>query len=150
MSSLARLAAALVLAGARAEHPPSGLKIALVAFERIVWTAGVARGDSFDIAFTHSAEKCRWTHHYVIDGPGEIRQVSSTFPCVGAGMRATASDGSPIVRTSEGYVLAAPLLLTQLPMLNSRAAGLVLSLHGREWRIGEWFPDYGAFDVVVR
>ncbi len=150
MSSMARLAAATLIAGAQAAHPGSGLSIALVAFEQVVWATGVARGDAFDIAFTHSAEKCRWTHHYVIDGPGEIRQVSSTFPCIGAGMRASASDGSPIGRTRDGYLLAAPLTLTRLPMLNSRSADVVLRLHGREWHIGEWFPDFGAFDVVVR
>ncbi|MPY90837.1 MAG: DUF1850 domain-containing protein [Luteitalea sp.] len=116
----------------------------------VVWTAPARAGEPFDLAFTHSSERCRWRHHYIIASDRSIRQTGSTFPCFGPGMPTASTDGSPISRTPDGYEVAAPLVLREIRMMNWRPAEVTLLWRGRTWPIGHWLPDYGRFAVRAR
>ena len=109
----------------------SGLRLEVVEEDgRIAWSAPVAAGEAFDVAFTHSVERCRWTHHYVASPQRALWQKGSTFPC--------------------GYEVSPPLALGELRMMNWRPAAITLRHRGEEWPIGRWIGDYEPFIVRIR
>jgi hypothetical protein len=131
--------------GPRARHV-----LALVSGGRVAWSSPVRTGEAFTLSFEHSAEKCRWTQHYRVVSGGRIEQVSSTFPCIGAGMPWSSSDGSPAVRTPDGYTLAAFRLFDDIHMRNSLRAGIVLSV-GDQWvDVSRLFDDFQPFTLELR
>ena len=124
--------------------PTAGHVLALVSGARIAWSSHVRTGEPFSLSFEHSAEKCRWTQHYVVASGGRIEQVSSTFPCIGAGMPWSSSDGSPAVRTMDGYTLAALRLFHDIHMRNSLRAWIVLSVGDQRVDVSRLFDDFPA------
>lgn len=137
----------LILAARAATSPPH---LELVARGHVIWSRPVQAGDRVDVAFTHSSEGCRWTHHYAVAEHGGLRQIGSTFPCVGPGMPTTSTDATPVRRTSEGYDMAAPRRFDRITMMNWRNAGMTVQVGSRTWPIGQWLPDYEAFVMRVR
>jgi len=117
---------------------------------RIVWSRAVRAGEPFGLAFTHSAERCRWAHHYVVDPERGVWQSGSTAPCIGAGMRVAPAGGRPVRRAGAGFETDAPLAVGVLRMINWRPADITLLHRGREWPIGQWMADWSTFVVRVR
>lgn len=128
---------------------PARLEVA-TADGRIVWSRAVRAGEPFDLAFTHSAERCRWVQHYEVDPERGLWQSGSTAPCVGAGMRVVPAGGRPIRRVGAGFETDAPLAIGVLRMINWRPADITLAHGGREWPIGQWMADWSPFVVRVR
>lgn len=117
---------------------------------RIVWAHAVRAGETFDLAFIHSAERCRWVQHYVVDAERGVRQSGSTAPCFGAGMRAGPADGGPVRRRAAGFETGAPLAIGVLRMMNWRPADITLVHRGRPWPIGRCMADWSSFAVRIR
>jgi hypothetical protein len=145
------VAAALAAVAAVRLRP---LRLELVARGEILWSASVARGEEFDVAFTHSAELCRWTHHYRA-GERQIEQVSSTFECFGAGMPAgprAAPDGGiqPVLRGPGGYTVPAPGVLPAIRMMNWDASDIVISLRGGSVLLAPLLSDFEQFRLRVQ
>lgn len=111
------------------EHP-SRLEVA-TADGRIVWRGAVRAGEPFDLAFTHSAERCRWVQHYVVDPERGVWQSGSTAPCLGAGMRTAPTSGRPVRRVRAGFETGAPLAIGVLRMINWRPADITLAHRGQ-------------------
>jgi hypothetical protein len=112
----------------------------------VIWRGEVEEGEAFDVSFIHSAEHCRWTHHYHVRGRS-IEQVASTFACFGAGM----PSWTPATRIStDGYTVPAPLRLSGIAMMNSTAAEIALRHRGRAVPIGARLADWERFRVRVR
>jgi hypothetical protein len=145
---LAGLIVAMLLGPDVMDRPPR-LEVA-TGDGRIVWARTVRAGERFDVAFTHSAERCRWVQHYVIDLERGIRQSGSTAPCLGAGMRAAPADGQRVRRLAAGFETSAPLAIGVLRMINWRAADITLAHRDRLWRIGAGMADWSPFVVRVR
>jgi hypothetical protein len=139
---------ALVLAlllGLRGPGPTGGPPMLQVeAAAGLVWRGEIREGEAFDLAFTHSAEGCRWTHHYRVHGRA-IEQMASTFACFGAGM----PTWTPAVRTPAGYTVPAPLRLSEIAMMNASAAAIALDHRRRTVPIGAWLADWERFRVSV-
>lgn len=140
---------AAVLFGPDVMDRPPRLEVA-TGDGRIVWAGTVRPGERVDVAFTHSAERCRWVQHYVIDLERGIRQSGSTSPCFGAGMRAAPAGGQPVRRLVAGFETSAPLAIGVVRMLNWRAADITLAHRGRLWSIGQRMADWSPFVVRVR
>jgi hypothetical protein len=145
---LACLIVAMLL-GPDVMHRPPRLEVA-TGDGRIVWARTVHPGERFDVAFTHSAERCRWVQHYVIDLERGLWQSGSTAPCFGAGMRAAPADGQRVRRVAAGFETGAPLAVGVLRMVNWRAANITLAHRDRLWPIGERMADWSLFVVRVR
>jgi hypothetical protein len=88
-------------------------------------------------------------HHYRAE-PGAIAQRGSTFTAFGAGVPSVSADGSPLLRTEDGYLALAPMRLPVLRMLNWRAAELTLSYRGQDLPLGRLIEDFAAFEIRVR
>jgi hypothetical protein len=112
---------------------------------RVVWSAPTVPGERFDVAFTHSSERCRWVQHYIVGADRALRQTGSAFPCFGPGMPPTTSG-----RSADGYEAAAAWRLEAIRMMNWRPSRITLRQGGREWPIGEAMEDYARFEVRVR
>lgn len=135
----------------RSSNAASGLRLEVVTADRhVIWSAPIQPGESFDLAFTHSAERCRWVHHYVASAPNSIEQRGSAFPCFGAGMPSSATDRSPVRRTPEGFETAAPLTLRQIGMMNWRAADITLRVGADTVALGRRLADYERFTLRIR
>jgi hypothetical protein len=117
---------------------------------RTVWAVPIEPGDTFDLAFTHSSERCRWVHHYVVSPRASITQRASTFPCFGPGMPTASTDGSAVRRTSKGFETAAPLVLGHVEMMNWRAADITLRVGGDVFHVGDRLSDYERFTLRLR
>jgi hypothetical protein len=141
------LALAIVLGESGASR---GLWLEVSAGDRVLWRGAVERGEDFDVAFIHSAERCLWTQHYQAAAAGDIEQLASTFSCFGAGMPATSTDGSPVRRSADGYRVAAPAHLGDLAMMAWRAGDIALLYRQRRVPIGSWFHDFDRMVVRVR
>lgn len=139
----AGLAAVLVCA---ADAPAGHFTLEVATADRVVWSAAVAEGDGFDIAFTHSAERCRWTQHYEV-AASRIRQIGSTFGCFGAGMPALTP---PSRTTRDGYTVPAPARLSEIPMMNWAPAEITLTTRAGTVHLGPRMQDFEAFRVRVR
>src|SRR5262249_35029175 len=109
----------------------AALQLEIVADDKVVWSAAIENGETFDISYEHSQEHITWTHHYVALPEG-ISQVSSTFSAYGAGMplAGTAS------RTATGFTAPEFRRLGDLRMMNWRASQIRLRYRGREFTIG--------------
>jgi hypothetical protein len=116
---------------------------------RLLWGAPIAFDEPFDVAFTHSVERTRWTQHYRA-GHGDIQQDGSTFTQFGAGVPTASADGSALLVTADGYYARAPLTLSAIPMLNSRAAGITLRYRDRLVPISNRLPDFDPLEIRVR
>jgi len=141
------VAASLVVGAGGTAGPPRTLEVATA--RGVVWRAAIADGERFDVAFRHSSEHCVWTQHYRATAAG-IWQDGSTFPCFGAGMPATSTDGSTVVRTAGGYFVRAPRLIGELPMIGWRRGEITIALGGRTVPLGPLVGDFEPFTVSVR
>jgi len=117
---------------------------------RVTWRAPIASGEAFDLQFVHSHERCLWIQHYRAGRDGAIYQTGSTFPCFGAGMPAGSTDGSPVVRTADGYLVAAPARIGELQMMNSKDAGITVVWRNQRVLISRLFDDFERFTMRVR
>lgn len=149
-----RTALGLLLLGVavcRGDHPRAGRTLALeVVRDGVpVWRADLRPGEPFDLSFVHSAERCRWTHHYRAT-PSGVWQEGSTAPCLGAGMWGASSEREPAARTEQGYLVRAPRLVGEISMLGSRRADLALTLGARCVRLSPMLRDFEPFSVRIR
>jgi hypothetical protein len=140
---------AILACGGFAEPLPARLEV-VDARGAVVWRMPTRAGAHFDLAFTHSAEHCRWTHHYSVSLAEGIVQHGSTFPCIGAGMPTASSDGTPVRLTPQGFEVSMPMVLGELHMINSRPAEIKVRVDGRDFPIGDWLPDMAPFVVRAR
>jgi hypothetical protein len=138
-------AIALGLAAATMLLPARELALEVAAGDRIVWRTAVEKGEAFDVSFTHSSERCRWTQHYRARARG-IDQTASTFACFGPGMPAAGA----ATRSAAGYTVAASRRLGEIPMLNWQAAQIAITHRGRTRPIGGELADFEPFRVRVR
>jgi len=149
--TLAVLTVCALLTASRGDSAPGGAcLLELVSGGRVAWSARVWRGEAFAVSFEHSAERCRWTQHYRVGVDRLIEQVSSTFPCIGAGMPWSSTDGSPAIHTRDGYTLAAIRPLQDIHMRNSRRARLRLAVDGRQVDVSRLFDDFQPFTLRLR
>jgi hypothetical protein len=125
-------------------------RLELVSEQAIVWSGELRSGGLFEVSFEHSAEKCRWTQHYRAAGPGRIQQLSSTFPCIGAGMPWSSTDGSPAIRTREGYTLVAARTLADIHMINSCQGQILLSVGNQHVDVSSRMDDFQRFTLRIR
>jgi hypothetical protein len=146
-----------VLAGLLAPMLAAGASVGTVrhlelvsAAGRVTWMGPIAAGEAFDLRFVHSHERCLWTQHYRTGDDGAIEQTGSTFPCFGAGMPAGSTDGSPVVRTRDGYLVAAPARIGELQMINSKDAEITLLWRNQQVPISHLFDDFQRFSMRVR
>lgn len=112
---------------------------------RRVWVAPIAAGESFDVSFIHSSERCRWTQHYR-EHARRIEQTASTFPCYGAGM----PTDRPTETTSAAFRVAAAQELGELVMRHSRGADITIGHRGAAYRVADHLNDGERFVLRVR
>ncbi len=143
------IGAAVLLTLAADAAPTPWLHLEVRTGRGVVWTTRTLAGERFDLSYTHSSERCRWVHHYVVDGRG-VRQVGSAFPCFGAGMPSASTDGTPVTRSADGFEVAAPLAIGSLRMMNWRPAAIRLRYRSHEIPIGDRLPDFETFEIVIR
>lgn len=143
------LAASLALVTGGRPAASRARMLEVVADRGVVWRAPLRLGDRFDLSFVHSSERCRWIQHYQATAAG-IRQESSTFPCFGAGMPSGSTDGTPVVRTGRGYVVAAPRLIGELSMLSWRRGDITLALRDRSYALSSMLDDFERFSLRIR
>ena len=143
-------AVALACAAAGGAPIPAPRLAVVLADDTIVWDGPVRAGEAFDVAYEHSSERCRWTHHYEVGAGRRLLQLGSTFPCYGAGMPIASTDGSPVTRSAAGFDVAAPRALPRVPMMNSRRAAITLRHRARDVAIGDLVPDMDTFAIEVR
>jgi hypothetical protein len=149
--TLVVLAVCALLTASRGDGAPGGAcTLELVSGGRLAWSTRVWRGEAFAVSFEHSAERCRWTQHYRVSAGGGIEQVSSTFPCIGAGMPWSSTDGSPAIRTREGYTLAAIRALQDIHMRNSLRARIRLVVGDQRVDVSGLFDDFQPFTLRLR
>lgn len=143
------LAASLALASGGHAAVTCGRALEVVADRGVVWRAPIRLGERFDLSFLHSSERCLWTQHYRAT-VGGIWQESSTFPCFGAGMPSGSSDATPVLRTRSGYVVSAPRLIGEVPMLSWQRGDITLELRGRSVALSPVLDDFERFTVRIR
>ncbi len=149
--ALAVLAVCALLTASRGDGAPGGdCTLELVSGGGVAWSARVRRGEAFAVSFEHSAEHCRWTQHYRVGADRRIEQVSSTFPCIGAGMPWSSTDGSPAIHTRDGYTLAARRVLEDVHMRNSLRARIRLVVGDQQVDVSGLFDDFQPFTLRLR
>jgi hypothetical protein len=112
---------------------------------RRVWVGPLAAGESFDVSFVHSAERCRWTQHYR-EHARRIEQTASTFPCYGAGM----PTDRPTETTAAGFRVAAVQDLRALVMWHSSVADITIGHRAAVHRVADHLNDGERFVLRVR
>jgi hypothetical protein len=145
------LIALAFVAAPRTEGAARPLYLEVAGQHGVLWRANVDRYEDFKISFLHSSERCRWTQRYRVVAPGHIEQLDSTFGCYGSGMPAFAADGSAVVRTVEGYTVAARSDMgAGLSMMAWHPGDIKLAIRGHSVPIGGWFGDFESIFVRVR
>jgi len=112
---------------------------------RRVWVEPLAAGESFDVSFVHSSERCRWTQHYR-EHARRIEQTASTFPCYGAGM----PTDRPTETTTAGFTVATAQDLGELVMWHSRGADITIAYRAAAHRVADHLNDGERFVLRVR
>ena len=150
MIGLRKLVCAAILLALDPDGAPTPwLRLEVLARGQVVWTRRALDGERFDLSYMHSSERCRWIHHFVVESHG-VRQLGSTFPCFGAGMPIASTDGTPVTRSADGFVVAAPLALGALRMINWRPAAITLRYRSHEIPIGELLSDFALFEITIQ
>lgn len=112
---------------------------------RRVWVEPLAAGESFDVSFIHSSERCRWTQHYR-EHVRRIEQTASTFPCYGAGM----PTDRPAETTADGFKVAAVQEIGELVMRHWRDADITIGHRGAAYRVADHLNEGERFVLRVR
>jgi len=149
MSRILLLALALLLMTDAADRR-DGLHLEIVGTGGPVWHSVIQKHERFELSFVHSSERCRWTHRYYAADVGHIEQLDSTFTCFGAGMPVVTSDGSPLVRTRDGYVARAEADLGDLTLMAWRRGKITLAFRGNTVAFGPMFDDFERVTVRLR
>lgn len=123
---------------------PVPLRLEICSGSRVVWSAPVAPGDTFDLRFIHSREHVPWTQHYHV-APAGIWQRGSTFPAYGAGMPI-----GPARPTPAGFLSTEVRALGEIKMMGHRDAAMTLLLRGRSIPLDRWFGDFEPFSIRLR